>query len=302
MGYVAVHIPTIDNSLLKEQYAKDLSSVTGQKRDAQNLFDVSTITPTANYAGLLGEYGLCQGDSVWMVRTDPTILSVFRHVLDSDDLVCSMDAIAFATDVPIESGPTWLHVDQNPNSRGGELNSVQGIYYAEPSITPELGPMRGTTVLVPESHKEWHTHRFGRSHFQRVDQSKYEDDAVRVELPASTLLLFSSKTVHQGWHGPHRLCFMVSYGRKCDRDEMVRRQKVMFYLGGHRTTHWSQFGQCHGKKWFPGDDGFKMLVPRLTSEAASYDSSLLLDDELVSVEDYQPEYDTYIPADRLVLM
>lgn len=95
---------------------------------------------------------------------------------------------------------------------------------------------------------------------------------------------------------------LTTNGRKCDRDEMVRRQKVMFYLGGHRTTHWSQFGQCHGKKWFPGDDGFKMLVPRLTPEAASYDSSLLLDDELVSVEDYQLEYDTYIPADRLVLM
>lgn len=305
MGYAAVHIPTIDNKMLKEQYAKDLSSITGQNLNAQNLFDVSTELPTANYAGLLGEYGLCQGDSVWSVRTDPTILSIFTHLLDvphSNDLVCSMDAIAFATDVLIESGPTWLHVDQNPNSRGGHLNSIQGIYYAEPSISPDNRVLRGTTVLVPGSHKEWHTHQFGRSHFVRVDQSKYEDDAVRVELPASTLLLFSSKTVHQGWHGPHRLCFMVSYGCKYDRDEMVRRQKVMYYLGGHRTTHWSQYGQCHGKKWFSGDYSLKMLIPQVTPQAESFDISLMLDDELVSVEDYQPEYDTYIPADRLVLM
>lgn len=35
------------------------------------------------------------------------------------------------------------------------------------------------------------------------------------------------------------------------------------YLGGHRSTHWSQYGQYHGHKVPNAKQDWKMLVPDL---------------------------------------
>ena len=148
-----------------------------------------------------------------------------------------MDAVGYSSDYEKQTGQKWLHVDQNPYISGGQISSFQGIFYAEDSYGDRAG-----TVVVPGSHLDKLKHNYkSRGHFQIVDQNAYWRDAVKLEIPAGCLLVYTSWLVHQGWHGPHRLCFMVSYGRKIDRSEDARRAKVMMYLGGHRSTHWSQF-------------------------------------------------------------
>jgi len=303
-GYAVVAVPSVDLGHLKSLFLRDLHAITDQPRTAENLFAEDTHVPESAHHGLLGEYGLSQGDSAWYVRTNKDIISLYQQLLGTDDVVCSFDAVGFSTDAPVPeqlNGRCWLHVDQNPHVMpSADYLSIQGIFYAEDSHGD-----RAATVVVPGSPRDWKLHKYssGSNHFQIVDQSEYVPRAVKLDIPAGCLLLFSSRTVHQGWYGPHRLCYMVCYGKKENRTEEIRKRKVMMYLGGHRSTHWSQFGQYHGYKWLP-DTHWQLLNPTVTDQAKDSKELLLelLEDFVTDEKHYEPRFDEFIPADRLKLI
>lgn len=305
-GYAVVSIATMNNHELRRQFLDDLTDITGRSARDDQLFTSNVDYPQPKMPGLLGEYGLSQGNAAWSVRCNQEIQQVFAGILgvNSVDLVCSADAMGYSPDHERPTWARWLHVDQNPYIEGGKLDSYQGIYYAEDSF--DHSPLQAATIIVPGSHHKWKEHTFTvPHHFQSVDQDKYWPEAVKLEIPAGCLLVYTSRLIHQGWHGPHRLCFMVSYGRKKDRTEEIRRTKVMMYLGGHRSTHWSQFAHYHGEKWRYGEH-WHMLEPRYNLEHIdTVDPDLLesfLEDKVTSVTDYTPALDAIIPPERLILL
>lgn len=306
-GYAVVRIPSIDTNYLKNLFARDMGHITDEFVPFPDLWNSNICeVPNSGHPGLLGEYGLAQGEAAWHVRTNPEIIGIFKALLDAKDVVCSMDAIGFSQDGAFlgASNSSWLHVDQNPNVLpGGDLTSIQGIFYAENSTeggSDTGSERRAGTVVVPGSHLDWNKHNYtSKGHFQVVDQKKYVYQAVKLNIPAGCLLLFSSKLVHQGMYGEHRLCFMVSYGDRNDRTEEVRRRKVMMYLGGHRSSHWSQYGIYHGWKWQHGAE-WEILIPKIIG---SFEDHIdLVEDERTDPHSYEPELDSYIPANRLKLL
>lgn len=298
-GFCVVEIKSINLDRLRKLFEKDMSQITGEECKFPDLWHPSAPVPAPAYPGLMGEYGLSQGDSAWYVRTNLEIITLYKRLLNVEDVVCSMDAVGFSQDTMPFKDRLWLHVDQNPNLHGSNLNSIQAIFYAEDSTAQRAG-----TAVVPGSHKIWHTHKFtSTSHFQIVDQERYMYDARKIEVPAGCLLLWNSKLVHQGVIGPHRLCFMVSYGNKKDRLEKDRQGKVVMYLGGYRSNHWSQFAMYHGWKWQHGES-WEMLQPTIKKSESSLvdDVRTMLEDEQTDFNCYTPEMDNLIPDDRLKLL
>jgi hypothetical protein len=303
IGYAVIKIHTINTKEIKHLFRSDMEQIYGQSFEPDiNIWNMPY--PPSKMPGLIGEYGLSQGNAAWKVRTDPTIQDIFKQLLQTDDIVCSMDAIGYSDDsIRSSKCSKWLHVDQNPHVYGGKFNSIQGIYYAEDTVNKN--DIRATTVVVPRSHHDIKEHAYkSSSHFHIVDQDKYWPDAVRLNISAGCMLIYTSKLVHQGWHGSHRLCFMVSYGKKCDRTEHARRTKVMMYLGGHRTNHYSQFAVYHGQKWEHGSD-WNMLRPTLRSNMNPDDRDVaesFIDDYETNATDYEDRFDSFIPNDRLMLL
>lgn len=308
-GFAVVKLPSVGIPHLKELFAKDLAEITGKHIPFPDLWAPCQdpgLPDSPN--GMMGSYGLSQGDAAWYVRTHRDIIAVFRELLDAQRVICSMDSIGFAQDNSYigAQNTSWLHVDQNPNIMpGANLYSLQGIFYAEDSYgseekRPEL--RRASTVVVPGSHKYWSNHNYtNQNHYQVVDQDYWGQYAVRLRIQAGSLLIFNSKLVHQGMFGPHRLCFMVSYGDAKDRTEKSKERKVMMYLGGHRSSHWSQFGLYHGYKWRHGEP-WNMLVPRLNAGTVLDDHMDFLEDEKTNPDHYEPELEQYIPSARLALL
>jgi len=311
-GFVVVKISSIDIVHLKDLFAKDLSDITGKYIKFPELWNPCQdpgIPSSPN--GMMGSYGLSQGDAAWYVRTNTDIIKTFRQLLNAQQVICSMDSIGFAQNDSYlgAQNTSWLHVDQNPNIMpGADLYSLQGIFYAEDSYGP--GPeekraelKRASTVVVPGSHKFWTNHNYTnqKNHYQIVDQDHWGAHAVRLQIKAGCLLIFNSKLVHQGMIGPHRLCFMVSYGDVKDRTEKCKERKVMMYLGGHRSSHWSQFGLYHGYKWRHGEP-WNMLVPRLAIDKTLEDHLDFIEDEKTNPDHYESELDQFIPVERLALL
>ena len=309
-GYVVVSDLPISSDDITFKFIQDLKQIIPVPVDItpENMWSLQEVRdyPGSRMQGLVGEYGLSQGDAAWAVRTNAGIQEVFQCLLntDKDNLVCSTDAIGFSTDNELTSNAKWLHTDQNRLILGNDILSIQSIFYAEDTPEDPDG-LYACTVVVPGSHLDDNTLSIHTSHFCMVDRkSNYYNRAVRLRMKKGQLVLFNSYLVHQGWHGRHRLCFMVSYGLKSNRTELVKQRKVLMYLCGHKSTHWSHLGQLHGHKYLQEEaSDWLALVPRLINNPpADLIDYFKRDLYEIGTDWYTDDLDTYIPTERLNLL
>ena len=79
-------------------------------------------TPIMWSKGMCVFSGLPQSDFMWGLRLNSNIQTVFKHVYDTNELVCSLDGMSVFLDTTHKS-KSWLHVDQNPKNT---IYSIQG--------------------------------------------------------------------------------------------------------------------------------------------------------------------------------
>merc|ERR1712072_1157704 len=68
----------------------------------------------------------------------------------------------------------------------------------------------------------------------------------RVPCPAGSLLLWDSRTMHQGWAGGPRLAQPVCWEPRSRRDQQARLRKLYCCATGVPTSHSSSEGRVHG--------------------------------------------------------
>ena len=221
-----------------------------------------TQWPSATFFNDTGSHknGLVQGSYAWAARLHPNVKKVYSWLND-----CEEEEMCVGTDVvffnPRELSPdctindNWMHVDDNEKDI---INpSVQGVLYTWSAESSNSS----TTVIWPGSHKTVYPKLTslmhpGGSHFIKhnaildkderiktlVDGSKY---ARRIPVPAGSLLLWGSKTSHQGWAGGRRLAVPVCWEKKVYRDEAALRRKMWLCATGLPSTHWATIGKVH---------------------------------------------------------
>lgn len=82
----------------------------------------------------------------------------------------------------------------------------------------------------------------------------------RVRMPAGAMLLFSSRTTHQGWSEGERLAVPVCWEPKEHRSDEALERKKKAVLTGVSTTHWASLGITHPMAARPGDSGSETLI------------------------------------------
>lgn len=219
-----------------------------------------------------------QGELAWKARLQPRLRSSFEKAFDAPVLSVSSDILTiFYTPegTPAASdNHQWLHVDQ-PVVGGNAC--FQGILYIHPS-TAETS---STTALWPKSHlkslyrkdllqdpadvKKWDeelaVHNIPTDSgvlYGHVMHTKLEnwppeekiwhaalEGVKRVPVPAGSLLLFDSRTVHQGWNSGHRFAVPVCWEprERVGRDATAR--KLCLAAGGFATSHSPSEGRVH---------------------------------------------------------
>lgn len=203
------------------------------------------------------DWGLPQATAAFAARTHPNMKKAFAAIHGTHDLVSGLDNVFFNNKVAPDDEPDgarlnaiWGHADQNMQNKsigGGDHDCYQGVLYIWPA-----GDKSQTTVVWPESHtkvypalmasQDWSR----RGHFcrlQKRDVPAFVAGARRVPVPAGALLLWSSKTIHQGTNplGP-RLAFPVCMQPRmiCHPSaQAVRSQKMDFIVRGTPSTHWA---------------------------------------------------------------
>lgn len=155
----------------------------------------------------------------------------------------------------------WCHADQDIRLKeGGGHPSHQGILYVWDSTQHNSS----NTILWPKSwDSEYHklikcvpsNVRDGHGlYVDKVTDNKVKKDlmdgwvanARRIQVPKGSLLIFNSRTIHQGYPCGYRLAQTISWEpRKYRNDDALHRklQAIHRQIG---TTHWASLGIHHG--------------------------------------------------------
>jgi len=193
---------------------------------------------------------------------------VFASIFDcgSEELAVGLDVVFWsAADSPRStSNMQWLHTDQNHRSGLTHL-CAQGVLY----VWPSEGEDCSTTAVWPGSHLQFYERLMqdglaeekGRKTLgsQSVRINHLHDPIARDELaaqaiagtrrvpcPAGSLLLWDSRTIHQGWAGGPRLAQPVCWEPRCRRDGEALLRKLYMCAAGVPSSHSSSEGRVHG--------------------------------------------------------
>lgn len=218
--------------------------------------------------------GLPHGRFAWAGRLHPNVRRCYEVMHETKKLVSSCDNSFFAPDADGEqaTNKNWPHVDHNNNDNSifdedgvpvSEWEVYQGLLYVWGCTSPHSS----TTALWCGSHREVYDEMMadakmqkqGRkgAHFSRIVESikseelsvklvsQWRHAARRMPMPAGSLLLWSSKTLHQGWSGGPRLAQPVCWEPTKRRSQKARETKLRLAALGLPSTHWASLGLPH---------------------------------------------------------
>merc|ERR1712216_279155 len=186
------------------------------------------------------------------------------------------------------SNRNWPHVDHNKHDHSvvdedgtpiSDWEVYQGLFYVWPSTNSKSS----TTVVWTGSHTDVYEELMsvpsvagrGRkgNHFTQFPPEfsslvpRWHAAARRVPVPAGALLLWSSRTVHQGWTGGPRLAQPVCWEPRSRRTEAAWVRKLRMAALGLPSTHWGSLGLPHNLV-------APCLQPKLAAEGRGADLTL----------------------------
>jgi len=213
--------------------------------------------------GCASQRGLPHGAFAWAARLHPNVRRVFAELFGvvAEELAVGLDVPFWKASDTIfrqDTNPQWLHVDQN-HATGLTHMCAQGVLYVWPSTDDNAS----TTALWPRSHTDTYTRLMrdplasSRSNSVRLSQlhNLYEREDLaaqavagtrRVPCPAGSVLLWDSRTVHQGWEAGSRLAQPVCWEPRMRRDEQTLLRKLFMCVTGTPSSHSSSEGRVHG--------------------------------------------------------
>lgn len=224
--------------------------------------------PKSSIPGLVGKgflsyHGFPHGSFAWKLRTNQKCKEVYQYLHNEEDLVVGMDMPFFnPDDTPQHKSDLWPHADQNIELKKGCENSYQGILYVWDSTQKNTS----NTVLLPKSwNNEYYKlmsakpESFGTelahglyvrdvpdAAIRNELMDQWKKNARRIQVPAGSLLIFNSRTIHQGFPSGYRLAQTLSWEPKSCRSKEVFINKVKLLNMGIGTTHWASLGMQHG--------------------------------------------------------
>ena len=153
----------------------------------------------------------------------------------------------------------WCHSDINETVNSGSKKSIQGILYLWNSDRDDTS----NTVLIPKSHKneyyellnnipkklykghQLYVKTIRNDDFRKEMYNKWEKNSRRIPVKKGSLLLFDSRTIHQGFSSGTRLAQTICYENKKYRNSDSYRSKLIACCKGIATTHWASLGIHH---------------------------------------------------------
>lgn len=231
---------------------------------------------------ILKNYNVGQSQPTWYARGSLAVIAVFALIYGTDKLFCSYDGFAMIPDVKQMDSHAdgedaslrennWMHFDQTPYL-ADMLLCLQAWVTCR-----EVNEGAPTLKVLPESHKRLgefvakgyapktkadgpdttHWYKPSSEDTAAVFGDDWESNLVRVECPKGSMVLWDSRTMHQGgvpiagYEGAQKdrgivyVCYAPASQCEAAGRGAVRRKELA--ADDRTTAHWPQFLKPNGK-------------------------------------------------------
>jgi ectoine hydroxylase-related dioxygenase (phytanoyl-CoA dioxygenase family) len=180
---------------------------------------------------------MSHSDTIWSLRTHPSVLAVFRRLWNTEDIVTGFDGIG------VSHGGFVLpwHVDQQRHST--TCIGIQGIMALSrhDAMTGGLSLISGThkqhsSIVVADDTQEWE--------YQEVDVTRYMGsmEVMTPILAPGDMCVWDSRTCHcvrAGSGSSRRITAYLSFEPRSHVTSDVARRRRRAVTEGIATTHWA---------------------------------------------------------------
>jgi hypothetical protein len=220
------------------------------------------------------DYGIPHGRCTWQVRRNANVHRVYQVLYNKkspSELCVGLDVIFFNNDMKSADLPEeekkdglWPHADHSVHVPvSGAWDNFQSIVYLWPADRTT-----SATVVWPGSHRDVFPsmmkirsqHLTHYSVLPNELMADYIRGCGRVPVPIGGMLVWDSKTIHQGWNVGPRLAVPVSFEPRERRSQDVLQRKLGFVQSGLPTTGRASLGlpQIAGSVTDGGDESMPL--------------------------------------------
>jgi hypothetical protein len=202
---------------------------------------IKQIHPMISPHGILKHFQVGHQRHAWLIRTNPNVQAVFKHLWNTDELVVSYDGCCWLDETVAKKDNIWTHTDQSPKKKG--LHCYQGFVALTHNKTRSLVVYEGSHLLHEKyfadrgitDPKDWQL--IDHEYLQNIADTKRVIDAA----PGS-LVIWDSRTFHQNQYGPNpekRVVQYVSYLPKAIRTPKMKEKREKYFRELRTTSHWA---------------------------------------------------------------
>lgn len=179
----------------------------------------------------------------WFIRTRPLIISIFKKLWNTDNLIVSFDGCCYISKDCTKKDKCWTHTDQASNNHS--LECYQGFVSLTDNQERTLRLYQGSHLL----HKNYFEERnISNSKNWNLICPEYletiAENKIALKVSAGSLVLWDSRTFHQNQYGyPNSEERIVQYICYFPREHKLNtskmKEKRLKYFNQYRTTsHW----------------------------------------------------------------
>ena len=244
-GWTVVPIPDFDCQYYTNCFWSFLESCHPQFNRHDSTSWIPSNMPILHH-GIFKQY-IGHTNWIWDIRQH--CKSLFEHIWNTSDLLCSFDGACFLkpSSDKISTSKYWIHSDQGNFSL--DFCCVQGIVNLL-----DNGPNDGGLVIVQNSHTVFSdylqrhpTQGFSWFHVDMTDPLLSSLPLLKICAPPGHIILFDSRVFHCNISPSGSSCRMATYVSMQPRigaDTSTLQKRINSYEHGRMTGHW-----CYGP-WF----------------------------------------------------
>jgi ectoine hydroxylase-related dioxygenase (phytanoyl-CoA dioxygenase family) len=235
-GYTIIH--NVYNNEEIEEYKREFFNWYKNTKDVEKLHQV------IHGNGIFKYFEIGHQRFTWLARTNPKIISIFKHLWNCDELVTGFDGCCYYPSDYKKEDIYWTHTDQSSHKKG------RHCYQSFLSLTSN----NERTLLIYKGSHLLHEHYFKTLNIDAprdwcvLDKnyvSNLEDKKVYVKVNAGDLVVWDSRTFHQNTCGDlncneerlvQYLCYLPKNNIKNDKIQQNLRRE--YFEERYTTSHW----------------------------------------------------------------
>ena len=210
----------------------------------KNTKDVEKLHQVIHGNGIFKYFEIGHQRFTWLARTNPKIISIFKHLWNSDELVTGFDGCCYYPNDYKGKDIYWTHTDQSSHKKG--RHCLQSFLSLTNNNERSLLIYKGSHLLHEDYFKtlnidaprDWCV-------LDKNYVSNLEDKKIHVKVNAGDLVVWDSRTFHQNTCGNincneerlvQYLCYLPKNNIKNDKIQQSLRRE--YFEKRYTTSHW----------------------------------------------------------------